>query len=67
MKSCHLQPHDGSRGYNAKQNKSVKDNTIRFHSYVELKRQNKKRQRKKTRLLTIENKVVVTRGKRGGV
>ena len=70
MKSCHLQQYDGAKGYNAKCNKSVKD---KYHAIsltcgiYETKMNKEKRDKPKNRLLTIENKLVVTRGEvRGG-
>ena len=43
-----MQQHDGSRGNNAKQNKSVQEGQIPwFHSYVKFKKQNKWTVRKK--------------------
>ena len=47
-----------------------KANTIRFHSYVGFKKQNKRTKKKgdkpKHRFLTIGNKLADTRGKVGG-
>ena len=38
---------NGTRGYSAKRNKSVRERQLpRFHSYVEVKKQNRRTQRK---------------------
>ena len=57
---------DCSRDYNPEWSSQRNTNAIWFHSYVEFKRQNKqakeKRDKPKNRLLTTENKQMVTRG-----
>ena len=48
MKSCHLQLVDGTRGYYAKRNESVREkkNVVWFHSYVEFDKHNRGTQEK---------------------
>jgi len=64
---------DGSKEYNAKRNKSVKDKYIWSHSYAEHKKTNEQRGEKRkrdeptNRLLTIENKLKVAGREVGGM
>ena len=58
----------GTREYNAKWKKRRNTNTIRFHSHVEFKKQNKwekreknEREKARNRLLIIENNLMITR------
>ena len=62
---------DGAREYCAKRNKSVRERQRPYHlTRVEFKKQNKQReknrQKARNRLLTMENKLMVTRGEAGG-
>ena len=63
---------DGAREYNAKQNKSVRGRQISYdfthmcNLRNKINEQGKKRYKPKIRLLTVENKLMVTRVEKGG-